>query len=244
MRLALALTLAALPAWATDMTALTDGERAAFRAELRAYLLDHPEVIEEALSAPAPERKRYEEHVSDDLALLEDNAEALFHAPGDWTGGNPEGDMPLVAFIDYGCLPCARALEGLDALAADDPGLRLIVKETGPEGADAAARFALAVLALAGPEAYRRAQAALFAAPAHDPQHLAGIAENLGLDPARVAERMDAADTRAAIAGNRALAARLDLGPPPAYVLPRTMVRGDVPPIALARIIAAMRAKR
>ncbi|MEX5730187.1 protein-disulfide isomerase [Rhodovulum iodosum] len=242
--LALSLALAGAPAGAVDLTALTGPERAAFRAELRAYLLDHPEVIEEALSAGAGERRRYEEKVTDDLALLESNAEALFDAKGDWTGGNAEGDMPLTAFVGYGCTTCAAAMSGLDALTAEDPGLKVIVKDIGPEGDDAAARFAQAVLSLAGPDAYRRAQAALFDAPAHDAAHLAGIAERLGLDPSALGARMDAPETRAKIARTRALADRLDLGPPPAYVLPRTMVRGDVPPVALSRIIAAMRAKR
>ena len=39
----------ALPASAMDLTELTDAERAQFRAEVRSYLMDNPEVIMEAV---------------------------------------------------------------------------------------------------------------------------------------------------------------------------------------------------
>ena len=49
-RLALALTLGlATQAAATDLEAMSDAERIAFRDEVRAYLLDNPEVLMEAI---------------------------------------------------------------------------------------------------------------------------------------------------------------------------------------------------
>ena len=39
----------ALPAQAFDMTAMTDEERSAFRAEIREYLIENPEVLLEAI---------------------------------------------------------------------------------------------------------------------------------------------------------------------------------------------------
>ena len=47
--LALALAFAATPALAFDIDAMSEDERQAFRAEIRAYLLDNPEVLMEAI---------------------------------------------------------------------------------------------------------------------------------------------------------------------------------------------------
>ena len=47
--LASAFMLGALPALALDLDKMSDKEREAFRAEVRAYLLDNPEVIMEAV---------------------------------------------------------------------------------------------------------------------------------------------------------------------------------------------------
>ena len=50
-RLTLALALLAVPASALDLEAMTEAEREAFRAEVRAYLLEHPEVLSEVADA-------------------------------------------------------------------------------------------------------------------------------------------------------------------------------------------------
>nr|WP_281354758.1 thioredoxin domain-containing protein [Rhodovulum strictum] len=215
--------------------------RAAFRAEIRAYLLDHPELIDEVLAEA--ERRRFGDAVSGDLALIAAHRAALFDDPADWTGGNPEGDVTLVAFVDYTCDRCAPALAAARALAASDPGLRLVVKDAPAPEDETAARFARAVLALSGPDAYLRAQDALFAAPDMQQGTLDGIARALGLDPAAVADRMADPAIAAALAANRALLDALDLGPAPAYVFERSLVRGDLPEVALAAIAQTMRRK-
>ncbi|TCM84717.1 thioredoxin domain-containing protein [Rhodovulum steppense] len=240
MRIVLALALAALPL-AAAASGLDPAARAAFRAEIRAYLLEHPELIDEVLAEA--ERQRQAEAVSGDLALIEAHRAALFDAPDDWTGGNPEGDVTVVAFVDYACDRCGPALSAARALAASDPGLRLVVKDAPGPGGETAARFARAVLALAGPDAYARAQDALFAAPDMQPGTLDGIARALGLDPATVADRMADPGIAAALAVNRALLDALDLETAPAYVFERSLVRGDLPEVALAAIAQAMRRK-
>lgn len=240
--LALGLCLSAASAPAGTFT---PEERAAIGAELRAYLLHHPEVIEEALTGA--EARRYADAVANDLALIAAEAQALFHDPADWTGGNPAGDVTLVTFVDYASAASGRALAAAHQVSAADGRLRLVVKEApapGDADADRAARFARAVLALAGPDPYLRAQEALLAAPDHAPDTLDTIARELGLDPAALSARMTAPELGATLAANLALMARLDLGAAPAQVLDRTLVRGDLPAAALAPIVEAMRRKK
>jgi len=224
---------------------LNPEQRAAFGAELRAYLLDHPEVIEEALSGA--EARRQQRHADADLARLDAHADELFHSPADWVGGNPAGKTDVASFIGYGCETCQNALAAVLELARSDDEVRLVVKDVAapddPAG-ERAALFAQAVLHVAGPDAYRRAQDALFAAPDFSTDTLAKIARGLGLDPGAVAAKADSPEARATIAANMSLAETLELGPAPAHVLGRTMVQGDVPAVALARILQSTRPKK
>ncbi|TCP61869.1 thioredoxin-like protein [Rhodovulum bhavnagarense] len=236
------LTILALAASPVPALELTQAERTAFGEAVRTYLLTHPEVIGEAMQRA--EARRQANHAAGDIALLQANARALFHAPGDWSGGAAKGDLTLVSFIDYRDAASARALEAAQALIAKDGALRWVIKQAPAPGnteAERAARFALAVLWVAGGEVYRQAQAALFAAPDASPATLSAIALDLGLSPERIAAQMADPRIDAHIDATRALADRLELGPAPAQVLDRAMVRGDVPAVALARIVDALR---
>ena len=88
MRLVLAAFLAlAFPASAQDMT---DAERDAFRAEVRAYLLENPEVIMEAIGVL--EAREQQARVNADVQMARANQDSLFNDPTSFVGGNPDGD--------------------------------------------------------------------------------------------------------------------------------------------------------
>lgn len=75
---ATALTLScALPLSALDLESMSDAERDAFREEVRAYLLENPEVIMEAVSVP--EQREAEAQAQNDQDLVAANADALFN---------------------------------------------------------------------------------------------------------------------------------------------------------------------
>ena len=69
-----ALSLTA-PAHAMDLTELTDAERAQFRAEVRAYLMENPEVIMEAVNQL--QARQAEAQAQADFTLVSDNAAAI-----------------------------------------------------------------------------------------------------------------------------------------------------------------------
>ena len=94
-RLALAAVAAmglATAAPAFDLSEMTEDERATFRAEIRAYLLENPEVLMEAI-AVLDQRER-EAQVANDQALVASYAGDLFDDGHSWVGGNPDGDGP------------------------------------------------------------------------------------------------------------------------------------------------------
>ena len=134
----------ALPAAAMDLKALTDEERALFRAEVRAYLMDNPQVIMEAVELL--QAREAEQQAQADLNLVADNADALFNDGYSWVGGNPEGDITLVEFLDYRCGYCKRAHGEVAKLLESDGNIRLIVNELPILGEQAviASRFAVA----------------------------------------------------------------------------------------------------
>jgi|GEM_PF-6719277 len=70
-----ALMITATSAFSADLDALTDSERDAFRAEVRAYLLQNPEVLMEAIGVL--ETRQAEAESLRDAQLAQVNYEAL-----------------------------------------------------------------------------------------------------------------------------------------------------------------------
>lgn len=243
----LRLTAAALAALLTLGPAaaqgtMTDAERAAFRAEVRAYLLENPEVLLEAIDIL--EQRRMADAENADVRMLADNAAEIFEDPNSWVGGNLQGDITVVEFIDYRCGYCRRAWSETEELVASDGNIRRVIKEFPilGEQSDRSSRFAIAVLQLDGPDAYKRAHDALITLRGDaTKQALRGVAGDLGLDADAIEARMDAPEVTAVIAANHALAQRLQINGTPTFVVKGTLVRGYVPLDGMRQIVAGQR---
>jgi protein-disulfide isomerase len=235
--------LAAPPAPAHDPSAMTDSERAAFNTAIRSYLLDNPEVLIEAFRV-LEERELAAREASDGDSIRAEAA-SLLQDPASWSGGNPDGDVVIVEFIDYRCGYCRQAHEQVRDLVESDGGIRLVVKEfpiLGPDS-EASARFAIAVLQLAGAERYAKAHEALIAlrGPA-SPQALNALAEDLGLDAPTIRAHMSTEAVDRVIAANIALARRLAIEGTPSYVVGGALVRGFPQRDGLEAMVAEARA--
>lgn len=55
--------------------------------------------------------------------------DALMHDAASPIIGNPEGDVTIVAFVDYNCPYCRKSEGDLDALVSSDPKIRVIYKD-------------------------------------------------------------------------------------------------------------------
>ena len=238
-----ALTLAtALPVMAEGLTNMTDAEREVFRAEVRAYLLDNPEVLIEVMNelelrdqAAAAER---------DKQILAEQSAAIFEDPASWVGGNPEGDITVVEFLDYRCGYCRKAWQEVDQLVEGDGNIRFVIKEFPILGEQSvlSSRFAIAVLQLHGNEAYKQAHDALLSLRADTtPEALERVAADLGLDAAPIMERMNAPEVTEVIEENHRLAQIMEVSGTPTFVVGGTMVRGYVPLEAMQQIVDEQR---
>lgn len=235
-----AMLITTTAAIAADMT---EAEREVFRAEVRAYLLDNPEVLLEAMDVYNV--KQQSEAANRDIAMLAANKDALFNDPNSWVGGNPDGDITVVEFSDYRCGYCRKAFADVEELIKSDGNIRFILKELpilGPQSL-ISSQFAISVRQLYGDDAYKAAHDALISLRGDaTSESLARLATELGHDPAALEERMRSPDVMAIIEANHALATTMEIDGTPAFVINGTMVRGYVPLQGMRQIVEGQRA--
>ena len=235
-------TLLALPAAALDLDQMTDEERALFRSEVRAYLMDNPEVIMEAVQVL--EQRQADSQAQADLDLVAANAEALFNDGFSWVGGNPDGDITLVEFLDYRCGYCKRAHAEVATLLEADGEIRWIVKEFPILGEQSllASRFAIATRLVAGDVAYAQVHDALmtFNGDISEPV-LRRISDGFAFDTDAIMARMDDDAITEEIRQTRALAQRLQISGTPSFVVEDELLRGFLPADQMEIIIADKR---
>ena len=220
----------ATPAVAMDLTELTDAERAQFRAEVRAYLMENPEVILQAVEQM--QNNQAQAQMQADFDLVTANADEIFDDGYSWVGGNPDGDITLVEFLDYRCGYCKRAHGEVAKLLETDGNIKLIVKEFPILGDQSllASRFAVATKLVAGGDAYKQLNDALMAfngevsLPA-----LRRLGESFELDVAAIEAKMDSDEVTQEIAQTRALAQKLQITGTPTFVMQDEMLRGYLP---------------
>ena len=125
----LALTFGFLGAAAWSYSGLADNRT-------RSFLLGNPDLLPQMAAA-------YEEQeAAKRLATM--GGEVYEPFPG-VVLGNPKGSRVLVEFSDYQCTFCEASLADVNRLVAEDPNLKVVIREWPIfEGSDAASRMALA----------------------------------------------------------------------------------------------------
>ena len=216
---------------------MTETEREALRTEIRAYLLEYPEVLMEAINILEARRKVDSQQA--EAALIAANSEQLYNNPNSWVSGNPDGDVTLVEFADYRCGYCKKAHPEVRELLKRDPNIRLVVKEFPILGPDsmAAARMAQAALDV-DPASFEALNDALMRFEGQLTEAIAyQIADRVGYDIAALKERAASAEIEARIGDNYALARAMRLKGTPSFILGNQIIRGYVP---LDRMLAAV----
>jgi protein-disulfide isomerase len=230
----------ALPAAAQEMT---DAEREAFGAEVRAYLLEHPEVLMEAMDVL--EGRQQAAQAEADAALVSSLLPQIQEDGVSWVGGNLEGDVTVVEFMDYRCGYCRRAFQEVEDLVSSDGNIRFVLKEFPilGEQSDLASRFAIAVHQLHGDDAYKAAHDGLMLLEADvEEGSLSRLAEGLGLEAQPILDKMQAPEVSEVIAANHALAQQLGINGTPTFVMGDSLVRGYVPLDSMRALLEQERA--
>ncbi|MEL7012544.1 MAG: DsbA family protein [Pseudomonadota bacterium] len=237
----LALSLAA-PAAALDLSNMSDAERQILREEIRNYLLDNPEVIMEAVSIL--EQRDAVAQARADENLVASYADDIFGDDHSWNGGNPEGDITLVEFIDYRCGFCRRAAPDVEELVSSDGNIRIIVKEFPILGEQSlmASRFAISALQNEGDEAYKAVHDALLTFEGDITERsLSRLGDALGLDADAIINGMDSPDVNDVIAQNHQLGRALQINGTPSFVMENRLLRGFLPLDQMRELAADLR---
>lgn len=217
--LAAALSLAACQ----KSHAASDGDKA-FGERVRAYLLAHPEVLQEATQRL--EAKLAAQDAADQRAAqkaLPSLRAALERDPRDFVA-NPNGRITVTEFYDYRCPHCISAAPNVVAMIRQHPEVRFVFKEMpifGPVSQHAA-RAALAVKKAGGD--YLGLYQAYMSTRALDDATIDKLALAKGARPADLAATH--ADD-AHLAANAALFEKLDLEGTPAFIVGDQFVLGD-----------------
>jgi protein-disulfide isomerase len=241
-RILAAATILPAAAFALDLNALSGPERDALRQEIRAYLMDNPQVILEAVSLLEQQQERAKAEA--DFELVRQNAEAIFTDGFSYVGGNPDGDVTLVEFIDYRCGYCKKAFQEVEHLLKTDGNIRFIIKEFPILGEQSllAAQFAIATRHVAGDEAYKAVHDGLMALRGEvNAVSLQRLARGLDLDFEAIESAMQSPAVEAEIAKTRALAQALRISGTPTFVLHDEMLRGYLPLDAMQAMVAGKR---
>ncbi len=240
--ISLAAGLGLSPAAAFDFGDMTAAQQQAFGESVRAYLLENPEVLLEAMDVY--EERRAAAQAAADENLVSANASFIFDDDHSFVTGNLEGDVTVVEFIDYRCSFCRRAHPEVSELVSSDGSIRKIIKEfpiLGPESLEAS-RFAISVLQIAGDEAYAKMNDTLMAyRGAFTRDALARLAADQGLDADPIMAGMDSEAVTNVIAANHALAQALGITGTPTFVVGDQMLRGYVPLDDMRDVVAQVR---
>ena len=211
----------------TDFNHLTEQEREDLGKEIRRYILENPEVIIEAIiRMQERERLAEAERGRSRVGLF---SEELFADGDSWAGGNLDGDITVVEFIDYRCGFCRRSQGIVEELINSDGYIRLVLKEFPILGEDSefAARIAVAVLQLAGPASYKAVHDRLMThRGAFDDTLVAEMAKVAGIGPKELSVRMFEDSVVSVIANNHMLARELGIDGTPAFVIGGQLVGG------------------
>lgn len=202
-------------------TEMPQGE---FDRRVRDYLMNHPEVIIQAVQGLEARQQRAD--LTEAQEALKARSEEIFRDPDSPVGGNAQGDVTLVEFFDYNCPYCRKMAPVLIEAEKADPQLRIVFKEfpiLGP-GSEFAAKAALASRRQMRYEAFHHALMAAKEKVGED-SVLAAAAE-VGLDIERLKADMQDPTIQLAIDRNMALAAALRINGTPGFVIGDQILRG------------------
>jgi protein-disulfide isomerase len=206
-------------------------KRAAFEELVHAYILEHPEILPEAMD------KLQAREASDRLKPVRVALETPF--PGAVLG-NPAGTVTLVEFSDFSCTYCRGSVADVNALVAANPDLKVVLREL-PIIAPASEPAAKMALAAAAQGKYAAYHAAMFAGPRPDDTSIAAAATRAGvnLDTARTFAARP--EVQQEIDHNLAYARQLGISGTPAFTVGGQVISGAVGKDKLQEAVDAAR---
>ncbi len=195
-----------------------------FGAKVRAYLLEHPEVIEEAIQKLQDKRQADTEAKA--KAALEKNRPTLEHDARDFVA-NAGGKVTVTEFYDYRCPHCVNAAPKVLSLIKANPDVRFVFKEMPIFGAvsEHAARAAIAAK-VQGKDVLALYQT-FMATRGLDDAAVDRIAKGQGIEIAKAENGQTRTEADAEIADVHKLASTLQIDGTPTFIIGDTIIPGE-----------------
>jgi len=226
---ALACTVLVAPA-AARAQSFNDQQKGELGSIIREYLVQHPEVLQEAMAEL--EKRQAAAEAEKAKAAVKNNAQTLFDSSRQVVVGNAQGDVTLVEFFDYNCGYCKRAMADMLDLLQNDAKLKFVLKEfpvLGEGSVQAAQVAAAARMQDKGGKKYLEFhQKLLGGRGTADKTRALAVAKEVGFDMARIEKDMTSDEVKAQLEESFKLAEALGLNGTPSYVVGNDVVVGAV----------------
>ncbi|MFN3214592.1 MAG: DsbA family protein [Henriciella sp.] len=238
--LALAATAIALtPACAQEQVGTADKE--AIEKIVADYIMENPEIIEDALIALS--EKRAAEEAEQARAAIAENQDALINNVADFSIGPADAPVTVVEFFDYRCGFCKRSAEWATELPEKyDNQVRVVFKEFPILSAESE-KAALAAIAAGKQDKYIEMHMALMEldnGSGFGPEQIDAAAESIGIDIDTMRADMKSIEVQKTVADAKSLARELGITGTPAFVIGNEHVSGANIPQVEALIETAL----
>jgi hypothetical protein len=205
----------------------SDPETARIEHIVHEYLINHPEIIDEA---------RHQRDLREMAKIINPRRKEI-ETPyaSEWAGAR-DGDVTLVEFFDYACPYCRATNAGVARLLAEDPNLKVVWREFPVLGENSVAA-AHASMSAAKQGKFKEFHDQLYAAGPPTPESIARVQKALGLTPAQSAEFSAELDK------NGDLARHIGTNGTPTFVIGDQIISGYLSYEGLKEAIAEARKK-
>ncbi len=201
---------------AVAVAGMTAEQRKATEALVRAYILENPEIITEAI---AELQKR---DAAKRLTSAGDRLTTPF--PGA-EFGNPKGDVTVVEFTDYNCGYCRSSVADVQKLIDNDANVRVVIREV-PILSQTSRDAALWALAAAKQGKHKAFHDALFSGARPDSQSIRAAATKAGMDLAAAEKFAASSAANTEVESNIAMMQQIGFGGTPTFIIGDQILEG------------------
>ncbi len=206
---------------------VTAPQRADIEAVIHDYLLQHPEILREALTEL--DRKEKAQEAAARISAVSTQKATIFDSSHQAVVGNPNGTVTLVEFFDYNCGYCKQSLADIGQLIKNDPNLRVVLKDFPilSPGSVEASHIAIALRSQFKGDKYWQFHSRLLAMRgAIGKAQALALAKDMGADMVQLARDTESDEVRSSLQEVAVLADSLALTGTPSFVIGQDVVVG------------------
>jgi protein-disulfide isomerase len=219
---------------ASPAASVNSSDRAAIEKIVHDYILEHPEIIPQAVEKLQQKRLG---------SAIDANRKAI-ETPyaGAWEGAE-KADVVLVEYFDYACGYCRASLPDLARLVAEDKGLKVVYREL-PVLSAASGEAAKVSLLAAEKGRYMDYHKALYGAGKVTRDTIFAAAASVGIDRKAAEAAIVSPKYDAEVEGNIRIAQTLQASGTPTFVVGNQVLNGAVGYETLKEAVAKARSDK